>query len=775
MKSEALSGPGRGPAPGPVITPFEIGVVVLAALALLVPGLWVYTLLDPWETHYGEVARRMLEEGDWVLLKWQDDYFQSKPVLAMWLMAGMMQLVGVAGGGGYSGEMVSSPLVIFAVRAPFALFAAFGLVITWYALARLVNRRCAWIGLFLLGTTPFYFFIARQAITDMPMVACLLGALACFALATDDSGEAPLSPIIGRITGLHVFLGVFTLVVGGQAVYYFVYFLRDPSLGAGMEHVALPYLALPLPMLAVVAGLLVWTLWLSPVTTRRSLFMLWFYFLLGVSVLAKGPPAVAIAGATCLLYIVVTGRWRLLLRVEIPRGILIALAIAIPWHVAMLLAAGTGFFDEYILQHLLARASSGAHQPHDDPGTFNFFASQIGIGMWPWAGLLPAALAAVFTTRLSGSSGHLRLFIGLWAIVGVAFFCLVETKYHHYILPAIPALSLLVAFFVSDLLAGRVPRAALACVTAAAIVIFIGRDLMGEQKQLIEMFVYRYDRPWPSDPPWSVDLSGTLAKFTVLFAITMLALSFRRYRAYALGAVGAVTLVWALWAMNGYMSAAAPHWGQGELHRTYYEQRQIHGVDIVYAGLREVAEDWGPDAGDYEVESFLPDTIRPGQPATARLHLPGKDEPIALEGSISSLGESSFFIRVPENQRQVLREHIERGKTAPPSSEPPWVQVDADRLLAWQLFWRGENFWSGGEIFGRLPETQTVWDNYGGRDNEAFRAYLDEYGREGQTYFVITSAGRADRLARNIPREARDTVEVRDNSSNKFTLLSFEL
>jgi hypothetical protein len=39
---------------------FELALVVLVALAVLVPGIWSYSLVDPWETHYGEVARRML-------------------------------------------------------------------------------------------------------------------------------------------------------------------------------------------------------------------------------------------------------------------------------------------------------------------------------------------------------------------------------------------------------------------------------------------------------------------------------------------------------------------------------------------------------------------------------------------------------------------------------------------------------------------------------------------------------------------------------------------
>jgi 4-amino-4-deoxy-L-arabinose transferase-like glycosyltransferase len=66
---------------------YELALVVVVATALLLPGVWRYSLIDPWETHYGEVARRMLADHDWVHTDWQNEGFRSKPVLTFWLMA----------------------------------------------------------------------------------------------------------------------------------------------------------------------------------------------------------------------------------------------------------------------------------------------------------------------------------------------------------------------------------------------------------------------------------------------------------------------------------------------------------------------------------------------------------------------------------------------------------------------------------------------------------------------------------------------------------------
>src|SRR5262249_40355894 len=52
---------------------FELVFVVLVSLAVMVPGIWSYSLVDPWETHYGEVARMMLQNHDWVHTEWPQD------------------------------------------------------------------------------------------------------------------------------------------------------------------------------------------------------------------------------------------------------------------------------------------------------------------------------------------------------------------------------------------------------------------------------------------------------------------------------------------------------------------------------------------------------------------------------------------------------------------------------------------------------------------------------------------------------------------------------
>jgi len=474
----------------------ELALVAVLGLAILLPGLASHSLIDPWEGHYGEVARRMLEDDNWVKLQWQNEsYFRSKPGLTFWLMATSMRLHGVASDGGFSGEMLASNWAVWALRLPFALFGAFGLLMMWLMLARLVNRRVAWLTFGVCATMPMYSLVARQAITDMPMVATAMGAIACFMLAIH-SGERQLKPMWRRLNAYHIFVIVLGLFLGLQLLRYGMDFSSDPSLGRGIKvrllHPAV-WATLPYALGFAAWVFATWKLW--PTRHSRQVYMYWAYFLVGVSVLAKGPPGAAMVVIVCALYIVITGRWNLLTKVSLPQGIIVLLLTAAPWHTAMILKDGRPWMAEYFGHHWFKRAGKGVH---GESGTFNFFVQQLGIGLWPWIAIVPAALYASLERGVARvREDRVRLAMTLWAVGGFAFFALVETKFHHYVLPAVPAFAALIAFWIDDVLEGRVNRVGLAVAAGVAILLFVMRDLMSEQKQLIELFIYRYDRPWP--------------------------------------------------------------------------------------------------------------------------------------------------------------------------------------------------------------------------------------------------------------------------------------
>jgi 4-amino-4-deoxy-L-arabinose transferase-like glycosyltransferase len=751
-----------------VVRVWEVTLVCVLACALYLPRLGAYNLWDPWETHYGEVARRMLADQDWIQTKWQNEPFRSKPVLTFWLMGLGMKAFGVGDGGGYSGEFVSNPWVEFSIRLPFALFGIAGLTILWYALARLYSRRAAWLATGILAACPYYFYVSRQAITDMPSCAMLVGSMALFALAIFDE-DKPLRRWKFGLTWFHFFVGVLSLAVLPQ-LFYFVFHLSENKLRlAGGRSIPGPLMMLP--FFGVYAGVIAWA-WVTT-KTRSQVYMYFFYLLSGMALLAKGPVAPALAGLTILVYLIVSGEWRLLLKCEIPRGLLIAIAVGVPWHIAMYLKDGQGWANEYFGQHIFNRAFKGVF---GDRGTFNYYLSQLGVGMWPWGAFVPAALGAfAFSGRARTREERLRLMFGIWAVVAATFFMWIETKFHHYILPAVPALAVLVAFYLDDLLDKRIKWATAGLVLTLGVFLIISLDLVNGELRLTNLYIFRYDRPWPSAEPWKIDFTNQLTWFALAMGAALVAILFPRVRQWAAGASVLVSLAFAIFVIQVLMIAASPHWGQKELHQNYYAHRQIFGVDLEYTGLRELREDW-TQPRDFEVRSVVPETLHEGDPQKITIAAGG--EKVVLDGTVSKIdrGDDRFSIHIADAERAKLSALLERAKTAKEGARPRWLSVNADRLLAWQLNWRGENFYSGGEIYQHhFEDGRTVYMDV---DNKKFLEYLNAPARNGRgrKFWVITEKGRLSGLPNVLPTPyGKQTFKVEDNSSNKFGLGSFTM
>ena len=493
----------------------------------------------------------------------------------------------------------------------------------------------------------------------------------------------------------------------------------------------------------------------------RQVYLLACYFLLGISLLAKGPPGFTVVAGVGVLYVIAFNRWRMLWdgAFELKRGLLLISVIALPWHVAMFLKEGQGFVNEYLFTHILNRASAN---PDKSLGTFEYYTSQVGHGMWLWAALLPAALGtALLRARQDTREGRVRFVVALWAIVSVALFCLVTTKFHHYILPAIPPLAMLVAFLLDDVAGKRERLHPLYAALGAGIVLLICRDLMHEPERWIEMFVFRYDRPWPAGEPWQIDPSdGFLALgLCGALAIAFLATRFARIGVIAVCAAGLAICVWSL---QIYMPRAGTHWGMRDAVRTYYEQRTVYGQKLVYFGERQLRDEWLGVKDRWTFDTFIPDTLQVGQPMTITIQVnkPNDErivlhEELVLHGTATAIGAHSVEVTLAPGERQKLDPLIERGARSARGLRPRIRVVDADKLFGWQLYWRGENFWSGGEIWGWLPEMKTSLNK---TDNVQFKKYIEDRTRAplGRRYFVVTEAGRITSVRGILPERGNN-------------------
>jgi hypothetical protein len=303
---------------------------------------------------------------------------------------------------------------------------------------------------------------------------------------------------------------------------------------------------------------------------------------------------------------------------------------------------------------------------------------------------------------------------------------------------------------------------------------------MFEPERWIEMFVFRYDRPWPGGEPYRIDPSDGFLGLGIAGALALLVTATRYVRA-GVALLCGVGLVICIWALQVYMPPAGQHWGMRDAVRAYYTQRTIYGEKVAYFGDAQLVDEWARASDRRTFETFVPDTLYLGQPMTITLQVykpedeKSQPEEVVLVGTTTAIGDHSVEVTLGKGERAKLQPLLARGSRNPKRGRPPIHLVDADRLFGWQLYWRGENFWSGGEIWGYLPETKTSLNK---PDNVQFLAYLNDRARAplGRRYFVVTEAGKITSVRTILPTQrAKDTFEVIETTSNKFSLAAFYL
>jgi len=196
---------------------------------------------------------------------------------------------------------------------------------------------------------------------------------------------------------------------------------------------------------AFVVGILLWFAWYAG---GRRLWLLLFYLFMAAGMLAKGPVAPVLAALIIVVFAVVGRETRLIARTLWLPGILLFLAVALPWYVAVQLR-NPQFLREFILQHNLGRFATNMYH-HRQP--FWYFVPVLLLGVMPWTALVIAGwVEAVrgWRERPARREDTLSKFLLIWTAVVIVFFSISASKLPGYILPAVPACTLLAADCVS--------------------------------------------------------------------------------------------------------------------------------------------------------------------------------------------------------------------------------------------------------------------------------------------------------------------------------------
>lgn len=198
-------------------------------------------------------------------------------------------------------------------------------------------------------------------------------------------------------------------------------------------------------------AMLAW--WLGWQTQRRR-WLLAFYFFLAGGVLAKGPVALVLAAAVVAGFAIVQRQAQVVWWTLWGPGIAFFLAVCLPWYV-LVQSRNPQFFREFILQHNLERFATNLYQ---HPHPFWYYLPVLLIGLLPWTALAMAGFAnAGRSWRAKPGEDEQRtkrreviLFLGIWAVVPIIFFSFSVSKLPAYILPALPAWTLLAAIYLAQ-------------------------------------------------------------------------------------------------------------------------------------------------------------------------------------------------------------------------------------------------------------------------------------------------------------------------------------
>ena len=151
-------------------------MLVVLGCALFIPGLATLQPMDRDEPRFAQASKQMLETGDFVDIRFQDEARHKKPVGIYWLQA-----ASVAAGDALG--VTDAHTQIWLYRLPSLFGAILSLLATYWAGLAFLTRRSAFLAAMLFGATVLIGVEARLAKTDALLCAVTVASLGALAHA----------------------------------------------------------------------------------------------------------------------------------------------------------------------------------------------------------------------------------------------------------------------------------------------------------------------------------------------------------------------------------------------------------------------------------------------------------------------------------------------------------------------------------------------------------------------------------------------------------------
>jgi 4-amino-4-deoxy-L-arabinose transferase-like glycosyltransferase len=144
----------------------QVAILIGFCITLYFLNLGRWDLWSPDEPRYAQVAREMVNGGDWILMHYNGNTYADKPPLFFWLMA--------------FSSYLSKGFSSFSVRFPAALFGTLTVLLTFFLGKMLYSSRTGFLSGLILATSLEFSYLSTRANIDTTLTFFTTASLFCF-------------------------------------------------------------------------------------------------------------------------------------------------------------------------------------------------------------------------------------------------------------------------------------------------------------------------------------------------------------------------------------------------------------------------------------------------------------------------------------------------------------------------------------------------------------------------------------------------------------------
>jgi 4-amino-4-deoxy-L-arabinose transferase-like glycosyltransferase len=232
-------------------------LLLVVSLACFLPGFVGLQPMDRDEPRFAQASKQMVESGDFIDIRFQDEARHKKPVGIYWLQSASVLVAEAIG-------LPDARTTIAVYRVPSLIGAIGAVLLTYWAALALARRREAFLAAAFLGASVILMVEARLAKTDAMLLACIVASMGGLARAYLARGAARLPTPTVLLFWVAVALGV---LIKGPVI---LLFAGLPAIALSIHERSMRWLGVLRPWLGLAIVLAICGPWFLAITWRAG-------------------------------------------------------------------------------------------------------------------------------------------------------------------------------------------------------------------------------------------------------------------------------------------------------------------------------------------------------------------------------------------------------------------------------------------------------------------------------------------------------------------------